>query len=275
MFDTFWHKILRHPYQLARAVDEGHGVPVVLLHGIGRSGRVWQYVVGELASRGQSFRVVAFDLLGFGNSPSPDWAAYSVDDHARAVIASIEKLRLKQPVLLVGHSMGSLVAVRVATLRPDLVRHLVLYEMPLHHGLPETLSYRSRLELYTRLYKWVSKYPLSFNAETAKRTDWLTRRIVGVDVDQDSWLPYVRSLENTIIKQRTSQDLKRLKVSMDIIYGSFDLLVVRGKEKHLFGTDLPNATLHTVKAKHAISKRASRYIADRLVAALEAPDYGD
>lgn len=273
MFDQLWHRLLRRPYRLARAVETGNGQPVVLLHGIGRTGKVWRHVVSELLAG--NLRVVAFDLLGFGNSPAPTWLRYTVDDHAKAVIASVAALDAQQPVVLVGHSMGALVAVRVARLRPELVKHLVLYEMPLHHGLPAKLSYRWRLELYNQVYKWITKHPLSFTAAAAKRTEWLTRRIVGVDVDEDSWLPYVRSLENTVINQTAGEDLKALRVSMDIIYGRYDLLVIRGKEKQLFGTELPEVSLHTVSARHSISPKASRYIAQRIVTALQAADYGN
>src|SRR5437764_5763869 len=127
MFGKYWHQLLRQPYRLARTVDQGSGRTVVLLHGIGRSGAVWQHVVEQLD--GKPYRLVAYDLLGFGKSPKPDWAEYNVDDHARAVIASLLQLKPGEPVIIVGHSMGSLVAVRVARLRQDLVQHMVIYEM--------------------------------------------------------------------------------------------------------------------------------------------------
>lgn len=266
--DKFWHKTLKRPYHLAQTIEEGKGQTIVLLHGIGRTGRVWDHVVEQLKLLPENLRVISFDLLGFGDSPTPEWLDYTVDDHAQAVIASLSKLRTKHPVVIVGHSMGCLVAVRVARLRPDLVRHLVLYEMPLHKGLPETLSYRWRLDLYRRVFDWLIKYPLSFDEQAARKMEWLTRKIVGVDVDRDSWVPYIKSLENTIINQNTSEDLKQLAMSMDIIYGNMDLLVIRGKEQQIFGKDLPNVTMHTVAAKHAISTKASRFIAQRVIAAL-------
>lgn len=268
IFDKFWHKTLRRPYRLAKPVDEGQGSPVVLLHGIGRTGGVWKHLVELLVPLGH--RVAAFDLLGFGASPTPDWVNYSVDDHAQAVIHSIEKLKVGQPIVLVGHSMGGLVAVRVARLRPDLVRHLVLYEMPLYKGLPETLLYRWRIGVYLRLHKWLKNNPLSFDEEVVRRTEWLTRKIVGGDVDRDSWQPYIKSLENTIINQNTSQDLKELKMPIDIIYGSLDLFIIRGKEEQIFGADFPNATIHNVRATHTISRKASAFIASRIEAAPDA-----
>ena len=175
--DRFWHGRLGRPYRLAQPLDSGSGQPVVLLHGIGRTGQTWQRVVEGLAL--EPCRLVAFDLLGFGASPKPGWPAYDSDDHARAVIAGIERLRADQPAILVGHSMGCLVAVRVARLRPDLVKHLVLYQMPLLEGLPEKRRYRLQLNLYARFFKRITNLQPTFNPETARLTERLATRIAG------------------------------------------------------------------------------------------------
>jgi len=271
MFDRFWHQTLRRSYRLARTIDVGNGELVVLLHGIGRTGQVWQHVVEQLRTPVSSQRIVAFDLLGFGASPKPTWLQYTVDDHAHAVIAGIEQLQAAAPIVLVGHSMGCLVAVRVAKQRPDLVKHLVLYEMPLYEGLPEKRRYRLRLDLYRRFYAWVARYQPTFDPAAVRRTERLAKKIVGFEVNEPTWQPFVRSLENTIVKQTTAADIKQLTVPMDVIYGTWDMLVIRGKPQQIFGSDLPQLTLHTVRARHTISVKASRFIVRRIRAALQEP----
>ncbi len=270
IIDRFWHGVLRRPYVLARVVDQGaDGDPtVVLLHGIGQSGNVWKHLVRRLVPHG--CRVVAFDLLGFGASPKPDRLRYDVDDHARAVIASLRRLRLQAPVVLVGHSMGCLVALRVARLRPDLVRHLVLYEMPLYKGLPAKLRYRLRLDAYSRFYRWVINYQPTFGAPAIRRSERLARKVVGFEVTPESWLPFVRSLEHTIMHQTTDQDIKLLAMPLDAIYGRLDMFVIGGKAVQTFATDLPSFTAHTVRARHVISPKAAAFIASRIEAALHA-----
>jgi pimeloyl-ACP methyl ester carboxylesterase len=264
-FDRFWHRTLGRPYYLARTIDEGEGLPVVLLHGIGRTGEVWRHVVEELQAK--PYRVVAFDLLGFGASPKPEWPRYSVDDHATAVVASLERLKLRKPAILVGHSMGCLVAVRVARLRPDLVKHLVLYEMPLYDGLPQKRHYRLRLNLYFRFYQRLMRLQPTFNPENARLAERLATRIVGFEVAQDTWQPFVKSLENTIMHQTAAEDIKQLAMPMDVIYGMFDMLVIRGKPTTIFGVDNVNITAHTIRARHMISPKASRFLVSRIVAA--------
>ena len=263
--DKLWHQTLRRPYRLARPVDTGSGPPIILLHGIGRSGDVWRHVVSGLK---EESRVVALDLLGFGASPKPDWLDYDIDDHARAVIATLERLRLRQPAVLVGHSMGCLVAVRVARLRPDLVRHLVLYEMPLYEGLPRKRIYQLRLNLYFRLYQKIIAYQPTFDQATARRAEKMARRVAGFEVTKASWLPFVRSLEHTIMRQTAAQDIKAVKVPMDVIYGRLDMLVIRGKPQQIFGSDSENITAHTIRARHVISPKASEFLVERIEAAL-------
>lgn len=267
LLDWLWHRGLNRPYLLSRTVDEGQGDLVVLLHGIGRTGQVWRRVIKLLEPL--QVRVVAFDLLGFGDSPKPDWPDYDSDDHARSVIASLEKLKSGGgPAVLVGHSMGCLVAVRVARLRPDLVRHLVLYEMPLYKGLPEKWRYRLRLNLYARLYRRITLYRPAFDAETAKLTERLARRVIGFEVQPDTWQPFVKSLEHTIMNQTAADDIKQLDMPMDAIYGTYDMFVIRGRRQQIFGQDMANVTAHTIRERHTISQRASRFIVERVAAAL-------
>lgn len=267
MFDRLWHQVLSRPYRLAKPLDTGQGQPVVLLHGIGRTGHTWQHVTELLADR--PYRLVAFDLLGFGASPKPGWPPYDIDDHARAVIASITKLRLGQPAVLVGHSMGCLVAVRVARLRPDLARHLVLYQMPLYEGLPEKRRYRAQLAIYNRLYSRLLKFEPAFDPANVRLVERLAMRITGFEVDRDTWQPFLRSLEHTILKQTAAEDIKQVAAPMDVIYGSYDMLVIRGKARHIFGENNDKITAHTIRERHVISTKASRFIVERILAAGE------
>lgn len=237
-----------------------------MLHGLGRSAVVWDYLVGLLQTQG--IRVVTFDLLGFGKSPKPDWVRFDVDDHAGALIASIDRLRLEQPIVLVGHSMGCLVAVRAAYLRPDLFKHLVLYEMPLYSGLPDTRLYRLRLNLYFKLYARIIAYQPIFSGPGKGRAQRFAERVAGFTLSDETWKPFIHSLKHTIMEQRTAEDIKRLQMPMDVIYGSRDRLVIRGKTKVIFGEDATHVTAHTIRASHSISQAASHFLADRIMAAV-------
>lgn len=90
----------------------GRGSPVlVLLHGLGANGHVWDQVIAGL--RTWPGEIIAPDLLGHGRSPHvPD---YSYESHAAAVGALIEPNR---PLVIVGHSMGAAIGSSLASVHP-------------------------------------------------------------------------------------------------------------------------------------------------------------
>ncbi len=210
---------------------------------------------------------IAFDLLGFGDSPKPEWPRYSIDDHARQVIAAIKRQAYGQPVILVGHSMGALVALRVARLQPKLVHHVVLYEMPLYEGLPDKRTYKARLAVYFKFYEWVIKQQPSFGEAKQRFSERLGSRIAGLEMTPETWGPFIKSLENTIMRQTAADDIKQLRMPADVIYGSRDMFVIRGKVTTIFGSDATHITGHTIRARHRITLKAARFIAERIAAA--------
>lgn len=100
-------------------------VPVALVHGMGGDSRTWDGFARALARGGRS--VVAVDLRGHGRSARAQ--SYQFGELAQDVVGLLDHLELEQ-VDLVGHSLGGVTASLVAQQRPDLVRRLVLEEMP-------------------------------------------------------------------------------------------------------------------------------------------------
>jgi len=268
ILDRLWHQVLGRPYQAVCTVDEGAGdPPVVLLHGLGSSSAVWSNVVTFLKD---THRVIALDLVGFGVAPKPGWLDYSVDDHARAVVAALKKQRIKGPVILTGHSMGCLVAVRVARMQPQLVERLVLYEMPLYTDVPALKRYSMLRRLYFRAYNQVVKHP-NYSPTNVHVAQKLAARISGFSISKQTWTPYAKSLKNTIMQQKTADDMRRLRVPMDLIYGSLDMVILRGHIQTIFDLEVSNITTHMVRSRHKITPRASAFIAKRIDENVEVP----
>jgi hypothetical protein len=132
-----------------------------------------------------------------------------------------------------------------------------------------------RLNLYFRFYRWVLGYQPEFDEANRKRAERLMRRLTGFDVDEASWQPFIKSLEHSIMRQTAADDIQHVNTPMDVIYGRFDMVVVRGKVRHIFGEDADHVTAHTVRARHSISERASRFIGERIEAALAEPADGE
>jgi len=99
----------------------GDGAPFVLVHGLGGTIENWRALAPALAAR---HRVLVPDLPGHGrSSPLPE--ARDVDALADAVLGMADAEEIRAAVWI-GHSLGGLVALRAAVLRPEAVRGLVL-----------------------------------------------------------------------------------------------------------------------------------------------------
>lgn len=115
--------------------DKMQAPPVaLLLHGRNFPAAYWDSTIRALSAAG--WRVIAPDAIGFGKSSKPvgDW---SFDQAASATEALLEKLGVHR-VDLIGHSMGGMLAMRLARTYPDRVHRLVL-ESPL--GLEDYRQY--------------------------------------------------------------------------------------------------------------------------------------
>lgn len=97
------------------------GPTLILLHGLSANGSCWAAIARTLASENDT---IMPDLRGHGKSSAPDHG-YSYEDHADDVAGLINSLGIPAPVLI-GHSMGGLVAAVVASLYPGLVRAVIL-----------------------------------------------------------------------------------------------------------------------------------------------------
>jgi pimeloyl-ACP methyl ester carboxylesterase len=101
------------------------GQPLVLLHGLGVSGAVWQGVGRLLAP---TIRPIAPDLRGHGESDKPS-AGYLPRDYV-GDIAALLAHEPSRPLAVLGHSLGAVVAAQLGAERPELVSKLILVDPP-------------------------------------------------------------------------------------------------------------------------------------------------
>ncbi len=99
----------------------GHGKPVVLIHGVGLDLDMWEAQAVVLANR---YQVIRYDMLGHGSSTVPT-PATQLGDFVDQLSELLDALGLDR-VVLVGFSMGGVVARRFACLYPGRLERLVL-----------------------------------------------------------------------------------------------------------------------------------------------------
>jgi pimeloyl-ACP methyl ester carboxylesterase len=97
----------------------------VLLHGIGSGSASWVEQLCAADGR-HDLRVLAWDAPGYGDSTPVDLASPVATDYAQRLWAWLDALAVHVPLVLVGHSLGCLMAASAAVLAPRRVQRLVL-----------------------------------------------------------------------------------------------------------------------------------------------------
>jgi len=102
--------------------DQGVGSPLVLLHGFPLSRKLWDV---ELKSWSRTFRVIAPDFRGFGDSPMSE-QEFSMAGCAEDVVGLLQSLGIRQKIVLLGLSMGGYVSFEFVRKYSDMLRGLIL-----------------------------------------------------------------------------------------------------------------------------------------------------
>ena len=101
----------------------GQGAPVMLVHGFGEDGRIWEYITASLSNH---YRLIIPDLPGSGKSECPDAPSLSMDDLATALKAILDT-EGHDSCTMIGHSMGGYITLAFESLYPGLLNGLGLF----------------------------------------------------------------------------------------------------------------------------------------------------
>jgi pimeloyl-ACP methyl ester carboxylesterase len=240
------------------SIDAGSGPVVVLIHGIASSSTTFQNLIPLIES---THRVVAIDLLGFGQSVAPDSARFTIEEHVDAVAEVISRLKLRGPFVLVGHSMGALIAARYASVSPRRVSKLILVSPPIY--LPATLIsdplQRTAAGLYVRAYDYL-RSNRSFTIPAAAVLASMSPIKHVLDVNAKNWRAFALSLEHSIESQTALSDIASVRAPIDLIYGSLDPFLMPSGLRIVEG--LRNVQVHRIEGgDHLIRRRTARVIA--------------
>jgi pimeloyl-ACP methyl ester carboxylesterase len=215
------------PYKLH--VTEYHApkrykVTLIMLHGIGSSAKMWEPVARHLPD---DIRIIAIDLLGFGASPKPSWKAYSTKTQADSIVTTLFGLKVRGPVVVVGHSLGALVAVEFARRYPIMTKSLVLVSPPFY-DTPDAksgLAYRPDV-LLKKIHEVMAGRPGDAERllRLASKYNLVNR---GFEASSVSVSAFLATLEAAIINQTSMRAAAKIKRPIHIISGTLDALVLK------------------------------------------------
>jgi pimeloyl-ACP methyl ester carboxylesterase len=186
---------------------------ILFLHGITESRR---YFAGPLGALADHYELYIPDLPGFGLSPKPR-ATYSMNLFRDAVRGFVTHHGLSErPIWVVGHSLGSLIALEYASLHPDHLRGLVLLNLPRHfsqdeaHGIfwrgsPSYRRLRQEQSLRASLGQ-LRRSGLRMSLRYARRFPWA----VLMDARKFTFLSLTSTLENCLLNYRVDPTLARV-----------------------------------------------------------------
>ncbi len=243
---------LRMAYMDVAPTGTPNGRTALLLHGKNFFGAYWEGPIRALAGAG--FRVVVPDQLGFGKSSKPD-LHYTFELLAQSTRKLLDELHVEK-VVVFGHSMGGMLAVRFALMYPEATTQLVL-ENPL--GLED---YRAKVPYQSIEVNY---------RNTLSQTEESLRKFIGSYFARwsDAFEPYVQvpyrwtlSAEypryarasaltyDMIYTQPVVQDLARIRAPTLLVIGQSDRTVV-GRQL------VPKEILATLGDWPALGKRAA------------------
>jgi pimeloyl-ACP methyl ester carboxylesterase len=246
------------PPLLHVASDRGAGPIVVLIHGVASSSVTFQNVLPLIEG---THRAITIDLLGFGESPIPPHAEYTLAEHVAAVSGTIDSLKLRGSFTLVGHSMGALIAARYAARNPKRVDKVVLVSPPIYLS-PEELSGandRRVLDFHLKAYEYIRANE-KFTIRNAQIVERLMSIPKAMDINERTWEPFVKSLQHAIESQTTLSDIAAIRSPIEMVLGSLDEFQSAGVTKIV--SRMTGVTVHRVRGSdHLIGKRLARVVA--------------
>jgi pimeloyl-ACP methyl ester carboxylesterase len=213
--------------EMLRTTSFGSGRPVVLIPGLFGAAFGYRKIVGPLVEQG--YRAIVVEPLGFGWSSHPRRANYSLSAQTARVAAVLDSLEIRK-ALIVAHSTGGSIALRLAYQRPDLVEGILSID-----GGPSESASTPSLRRAMRFGGMLTKALLQPDAvrsevrheivANSSDTTWVTPQVVlgytdGVTADLpgaiDAWQGMAKSVESESLLAR----LGECRVPVRLIIGA-------------------------------------------------------
>ena len=221
--------------------DSGRGPGLLFLHGIGASSFSWRFQLNEFS---KTHRVVVPDLPGFGRSSKLTNKEYDLISQRDRLIEFIERVGLKK-VVIVGSSMGALIALAIAEARPSWVEKLILLGPATEPQLaPKGLHQISWSAAFFK--PWVGQKTI----ELIMKTVFVNPDVINKETIAKYSEPYqdtaaiqtfIKSLK-TLRFKKTQQLLPKILAKSLILYGQKDASVPQWVVEKL-ARELPNSHL--------------------------------
>ncbi|MFH3940573.1 alpha/beta fold hydrolase [Acinetobacter nosocomialis] len=209
-----------------------NGQTVVVFHGKNFCAATWEETINFLTQNG--YRVIAPDQIGFCTSSKPDHYQYSFQQLAQNTHALLEKIGVKQPILL-GHSTGGMLATRYALMYPQQTKLLAMVNpIGLEDWKAKGVPYRTIDQWYQRelkvsaesikAYELKTYYQGVWKPEYDKWVDMLAGLNAGKGHEKVAWNSAL--IYDMIFTQPVYYEFPQLKVPTVLYIGTGDTTAI-------------------------------------------------
>ena len=202
---------------------------LVFLHGWGVSSEVFKPLYPFL---GENFQIYALDLPGFGQTPIEK--LMTLKDYAEFVHKFLKENNIKEPIII-GHSFGGAVAIKLALLYPNNISKLILVSASAIRHPRYKIMLINKIAGFTKLFLPEQLRKILIKLLRLDKTDY-------AQINN----PKLKETFKNIINEDQSPYLSNIKIPTLVIWGEKDT-VTPLQEGELIAKSIPNAKLSIIK----------------------------
>lgn len=246
-------------------IDKGEGTPLLLLHGIPTSGWLYRKMIDPLVAKG--YRVIAPDMLGFGNSAHPSgYDIFDKSEHAKRIIGLMEHLKIDKWHHVM-HDAGGLWTWELFKQAPSKISKLTILNTIIYQdGFCPPIKIKKGI--FGKLIMW--GYRTKTNMMIKKLFSGGTNDYAMSKADTDGYvMPLRKGKTNALYKFFTSNTksipnytatLKKINIPVQVIWGKDDKILVWEKQSKSVIEDLKikNENIHILNKNHFLQEEATK-----------------
>ena len=255
-------------------IDKGEGKVILLLHGVPTSSWLYRKMIDGLVEDG--YRIIAPDMLGFGNSDNPKgYEIYSAEQHGKRILELMDALKIDK-WSHVTHDAGGLWTWEMLKLNKDRVENLILLNTIIYkEGFNPPI--RMKKGFFAKTSMWMYRNGITTNLllNGLFKSGLKENNLTKTEIEG-----YKKPLRNGKTKamyyffSKTCNDLpnndnliKTLKMPVSVIWGKHDTMLQIEPQKEMLkkALNINDADIHLIDAKHFIQEEKPKEINDIII----------
>lgn len=257
-------------YEL-KVYQKGSGCPVVFIHGFISTHRYWQDVLEQLDF--DKVQAIRLDLLGFGASPRPRMAEYTVEQQVACIHETLKSIKLKKPYIVVGHSIGAIIALQFMHSHRNEVSDLILSSLPL---LTEENLKNQTVTLANKPWLLKNRWVVGLAFRLMHAVSYIPKKLARIfvlnvpkhvadDTTKHSPVAYRKILKNTVFAEKVLRNLETTPVKTTCLIGRDDAMIADIDTLRAVCETQKNITAIEVDSDHQIPLDSPKLVADTIM----------